>query len=90
MDAQERLIAALEQEQAKRKETDGPFAKRIGMSRQMWRLLKAREANLSLPIIQGILSVYPDLGPLATALLFLPSDAKKPSLMDTTLTKVPA
>lgn len=82
MDAETALIAVLTERQVNLPATDAAFAARLGMSRQMWRFLRAGDYRLSLPLLQGILRAYPDLTPMATALLFLPVDAKKSSQND--------
>lgn len=89
MNPHDRLIAALRKRQVESGATDAWWAEHLGLSRQTWAVIRRGEQQLTLPTIRSILAIYPEYGPLATALLFLADDAKNVCVEDKTVDEVP-
>ena len=74
MKADETLVEALRRRQAASGEGDHAFARRLGLSRQMWQALKRGDRQPGGSALRSITHAYPDLLPYVLA-LFLPSNA---------------
>lgn len=65
------LIETLRNRQRAIGASDGEFARRLGISRQMWQAIRTGEREPGRPTLQRITTAYPDLLPDVVA-LFLP------------------
>lgn len=55
------LVEKLKIEQTRRGATDAEFAELLGITRQMWIMIKQRQANPGLAVLQGVLRAYPEM-----------------------------
>jgi hypothetical protein len=74
MNGSEAIIKGLIDRQVQLKEPDGSFAKRLGISRQAWQMIRTGDSGISAQTLQKVASAFPDLAPSIMA-LFMPEKA---------------
>jgi len=67
------LLQTLKEKQRAEHLTDGGFAERLGISRQMWQFIREGRRGIGEKLLRGIIQAYPELIP--DVLIFLRGDA---------------
>ncbi len=56
-----KLVEILADYQANQHESDGVFARRLGVSTELWRVTRSGLRNIGITLLKGVLKTYPEL-----------------------------